>query len=161
MNFFALAISLIDLSCTRHYYCIWPKRSIVSSFDPLRSCLWFCNVLLLSLTKFSKMVKFYIMEYQGVTSQYYYNYPKVQLANISYDSNNYFASPMNSRAGVATHDNSRYVASTNAYIVNGPHHIYIIIQDMFKGRKRPSPVQLQSSRVAHSHTACSWDLHAS
>ena len=31
---------------------------------------------------------------------------------------------MNSHVGVATHDNSRYVASTNAYIVNGPHHIY-------------------------------------
>jgi len=31
---------------------------------------------------------------------------------------------MNSHAGVATHDNSRYVASTNAYSVNGPHHIY-------------------------------------
>ena len=50
--------------------------------------------------------------------------PQVQLANISYDSNNYFASPMNSHADVATHDNNRYVASTNAYIVNGPHHIY-------------------------------------
>ena len=75
------------------------------------------------------------MEYQGVASQYYYNYPKVQHANISYDSNNYFASPMNSHAGVATHDNSRYVASTNAYIVNGPHHTYIIILDiMFKGQ---------------------------
>jgi len=80
------------------------------------------------------------MEYQGVALQYYYNYPKVQLANISYDSNNYFASPMNSRAGVATHDNSRYVASTNAYIVNGPHHIYIYHNPGYvQGQKAAQP----------------------
>ena len=59
-------------------------------------------MLLLSLKKFSKVVKFYIMEYQGVASQYYYNYPKVQLANTSYDSNNYFTSHENSHASVAT-----------------------------------------------------------
>jgi hypothetical protein len=59
-------------------------------------------MLLLLLKKFSKMVKFYIMEYQGVTSQHYYSYLKVQLANTSYDSNNYLADHENSHASVTT-----------------------------------------------------------
>ena len=64
------------------------------------------------------------MEYQGVTPQSYYNYPKVQHANASYDSNNYFASHMNSHVHVASHNNSRHVASANYYVDNGPYHTH-------------------------------------
>jgi hypothetical protein len=49
------------------------------------------------------------MEYQGDSSQYYYNYPKVQLANASNGYSNYFASDINS------HDNPRYVALANTF----------------------------------------------
>jgi hypothetical protein len=55
------------------------------------------------------------MEYQGIASHDYYNYPKVQLANTSHDYNNYFASNMNSHVGVASYNNSRYVASANIF----------------------------------------------
>ena len=50
-----------------------------------------------------------------MTPQSYYNYPKVQLANTSHDYNNYFASNMNSHVGVASYDNTRYVASANTF----------------------------------------------
>ena len=41
-----LALLLVDLSSwARHYCCIWPKRPIASGFDPLWSCLRFCNKL--------------------------------------------------------------------------------------------------------------------
>jgi hypothetical protein len=74
------------------------------------------------------------MEYQGVASQNYYNYLKVQLANASYDSNNYFASSMNSHVDVASHNHTRYVASANTFD-NAPHHICIIIMNiMVKSR---------------------------
>jgi hypothetical protein len=33
-----------------------------------------------------------------------------------------FVSTMNSHVGVATHNDSRYVASANYYVDNGPHH---------------------------------------
>jgi hypothetical protein len=46
---------------------------------------------------------------------YYNKYTKVQLSNASYGSNCYFASPIYSHVGVASHNNSIYVASTNAY----------------------------------------------
>ena len=46
----------------------------------------------LAIEKFSKAVKVYIMEYQGVASQNYYNHTEEQLANASYDPNSYFAS---------------------------------------------------------------------
>jgi hypothetical protein len=48
---------------------------------------------------------------------YYYKYIKVQFSNASYGSNGYFASPINSYVGVASHNNSIYVASTNADIM--------------------------------------------
>jgi len=63
------------------------------------------------------------MEYQGVASQNYYNYHEVQLANASYDLNNYFASSMNSDVDVASHNHIRYVASTNTFD-NAPHHTH-------------------------------------
>jgi hypothetical protein len=63
------------------------------------------------------------MEYQGVTSQNYYNHPKVQLANAFYGSNNYFASSINSHVDVASHNHIRYVASANTYN-NVPHHTH-------------------------------------
>ena len=63
------------------------------------------------------------MEYQGGSSQNYYNYPEVQLANASYDPNNYFASSMNSDVDVASHNHIRYVASTNTFD-NAPHHTH-------------------------------------
>jgi hypothetical protein len=63
------------------------------------------------------------MEYQGVASQNYYNHPKVQLANASYGSNNYFASSINSHVDVASHNHIRYVASANTYN-NVPHHTH-------------------------------------
>jgi hypothetical protein len=55
------------------------------------------------------------MEYQGDSSQYYYNYPEIQLANASNGYSNYFASDINSHVGVASYDNLRYVASTNTF----------------------------------------------
>ena len=66
------------------------------------------------------------MKYQGVASQYYYNHPKVQLANASYDPNSYFASSMSSHVGVASCNDTRYVISANTF-VNAPcytHHNY-------------------------------------
>ena len=63
------------------------------------------------------------MEYQGDSSQFYYNYPEVQLANASYDPNNYFASSMNSHVDVASHNHTRYVASANTFD-NAPHHTH-------------------------------------
>jgi hypothetical protein len=48
-------------------------------------------------------------------SQYYYNYPEVQLANASNGYSNYFASDINSHVGVASYDNPRYVASANTF----------------------------------------------
>ena len=61
------------------------------------------------------------MQYQGVASQNYYNYPEVQLAHASYGYKNYFASNMNSHVGVASHNDSRYAASANIYVVNDLH----------------------------------------
>jgi hypothetical protein len=55
------------------------------------------------------------MEYQGDSSQYYYNYSEVQLANASNGYSNYFASDINSHVGVASYDNPRYVASPNTF----------------------------------------------
>ena len=63
------------------------------------------------------------MKYQGVASQYYYNHPKVQLANASYDSNSYFASSMSFHVGVASCNDTRYVTSANTF-VNAPHHTH-------------------------------------
>jgi len=63
------------------------------------------------------------MEYQGESSQYYCNYPKVQLANTSYDSSGYFVSSMNSHVDVASHNNTKYVAST-ATFDNAPHNTH-------------------------------------
>ena len=64
------------------------------------------------------------MEYQGVASQNYYNYPEVQLAHASYGYKNYFASNMNSHVGVASHNSNRHVASANYYVNNDPHHAH-------------------------------------
>jgi hypothetical protein len=63
------------------------------------------------------------MEYQGGSSQNYYNYPKVQLANASYDPNDYFASSMNSHVGVASCNDTRYVVSADIFD-NVPHHTH-------------------------------------
>ena len=63
------------------------------------------------------------MEYRSVASQNYYNYPEVQLANASYDPNNYFASSMSSHVDVASHNDTRYVASVDTF-VNSPNHTY-------------------------------------
>jgi hypothetical protein len=48
---------------------------------------------------------------------------EVQLAKASYDSNNYFASSMNSHVDVASHNHTRYVASANTFD-NAPHHTH-------------------------------------
>jgi hypothetical protein len=50
------------------------------------------------------------MEYQYGSSQNYYNYPEVQHANTSYGPNNYFASSMNSHVGVASCNDTRFIA---------------------------------------------------
>jgi hypothetical protein len=63
------------------------------------------------------------MKYQGDSSQFYYNYPKVQLANASYGPNNYFASSMSSHVGVASCNDTRYVASTDTFD-NAFHHTH-------------------------------------
>ena len=63
------------------------------------------------------------MEYQGVASQNYRNYLEVQLANASYDFNNYFASSMNSHVDVAGHNHTRYGSSANTFD-NAPHHTH-------------------------------------
>ena len=73
------------------------------------------------------------MEYRGVASQNYYNYPEIHLANASYDSNNYFASSMSSDIGVARHNDTRYVALVNTFN-NVPHHTIIIMDVMVKSR---------------------------
>ena len=77
----------------------------------------------LTIGKFSKAVKFEIMEYQGGSSQNSYNYHKVQLTNTSYDPNNYFASSMSSHVDVASHNDTRYVASVDTFN-NVPHHTH-------------------------------------
>ena len=63
------------------------------------------------------------MEYQGVASQNYCNYLKVQLANASYDFNNYFTSSMNSHVDVASHNHTRYVVSVGPFD-NAPHYTH-------------------------------------
>ena len=63
------------------------------------------------------------MEYQGGSSQSYYNYLEVQLANTSYDPNNYFASHMSSHADVASHNHTRYVVSAGLFD-NAPHNTH-------------------------------------
>jgi hypothetical protein len=68
------------------------------------------------------------MEYQGVASKNYYKYPKVQLANASYDPNSYFASHINSDVGVASHNDTRYV--TSAILLTMLLIIHIIIMDI-------------------------------
>jgi hypothetical protein len=55
------------------------------------------------------------MKYQGDSSQYYYNYHEVQLANTSNGYCNYFASDINSHVSIASYDNPRYVASANIF----------------------------------------------
>ena len=64
------------------------------------------------------------MKYQSIGHLYYYNYPKVQLTNTSHASNYYFPSFMNSHVGVASHNDSRYVASANIYVVNDLHYTH-------------------------------------
>jgi hypothetical protein len=63
------------------------------------------------------------MEYQGGSSQNYYNYPEVQLANASYDPNGYFASHISSHVDVANCNDTRYVASADTFD-NVPHHTH-------------------------------------
>ena len=63
------------------------------------------------------------MEYQGVASQNYYKHAKVQHANAFNDSNSYFASAMNPHVGVASHNDTRYIASANTF-VNTSHHTH-------------------------------------
>ena len=62
--------------------------------------------------------------YQSAHSAYYYANPEVQLANESYDFNNYFVSHMNFHVDVTSHNNSRHVASANYYVDNGPYHTH-------------------------------------
>jgi hypothetical protein len=66
------------------------------------------------------------MEYQGGSSQNYYNYPEVQLANTSYDPNSYFASHISSHVGVASCNDTRYVVSADTFnnASYHTHHIY-------------------------------------
>ena len=59
--------------------------------------------------------------YQSAHSAYYYANPEVQLTNISYDSNNYFASSMSSHVCVASHNDTRYAALAGTF-VNAPYH---------------------------------------
>jgi hypothetical protein len=63
------------------------------------------------------------MEYQGGSPQNYNNYPDVQLANTSYDPNNYFASYMSSHVGVASCNDTTYVASADSFD-NASHHTH-------------------------------------
>ena len=75
--------------------------------------------------------------------------PKAQHANISYDSNSCFANYMNSHIGVASHDNGRYVASTNTYVDNGPHLIY---HNSGYHVQEPMSTMNSSSLIATSNT---------
>jgi hypothetical protein len=63
------------------------------------------------------------MEYQGGSSQNYYNYLEVQLVNASYDPNGYFASHISSHVGVASCNDTRYVASADTFD-NVPYHTH-------------------------------------
>ena len=58
-----------------------------------------------------------------MTPQNYYNYFEIQLANASYDSNNYFASSMNSHVGIASNNDTRYVTSASTFD-NAPHYTH-------------------------------------
>jgi hypothetical protein len=55
--------------------------------------------------------------------QYYYAMPEVHHANILHDSNNYFASTVNSYVDVASHNDTRYIASASTFD-NAPHHTH-------------------------------------
>jgi hypothetical protein len=71
------------------------------------------------------------MEYQGGSSQNYSNYPKVQLANTSYDPNGYFASHISSHVGVASCNDTKYVASADTFdnASHHTHHIYDVYDE--------------------------------
>ena len=109
------------------------------------------------------------MEYQGVTPQSYYNYPKVQLANASYDSNNYFASFMNSHVDVASHNNARYATSANTF-VNAPHNTHhdyeyygqepmsIVISLSFNATSNIQHVNLYSSAISSQYIVQPQDM---
>jgi hypothetical protein len=60
---------------------------------------------------------------ESTTPQYYYATPKVHHANILLDSNNYFASTVNSYVDVASDNDNRYVALASTF-VNAPHHTH-------------------------------------
>jgi hypothetical protein len=66
------------------------------------------------------------MEYQGGSSQNYYNYPEVELANASYDPNGYFTSHISSHVGVASCSDTRYVASTDNYGYHGQEPMHVV-----------------------------------
>jgi hypothetical protein len=87
------------------------------------------------------------MEYRGVASQNYYNYPEVQFAKASHYPNNYFASSMNSHVDVASHNHTRYVASANTF-VNPPHHTQ---HNYEYYRQEPMPVVNSSNFDASSN----------
>jgi hypothetical protein len=109
------------------------------------------------------------MEYQGVASQIYYNHPEVQLANASYDSNNYFASFMISHVGVASHNDTRYVASADI-LVNAPHHTHnnygyygqetmsIVIFSSFDATSNIQHVNRYSSAISSQYMVSPQDM---
>lgn len=63
------------------------------------------------------------MEYQGVSSQYYYNHPRYNL-QIHLMFLIIILQVMNSHVDVASHNNSKSVASANCYVDNAPHHTH-------------------------------------
>jgi hypothetical protein len=63
------------------------------------------------------------MKAQSAVPQYYYAMPMVHHANILHDSNDCFASTINSYVDVTGDNDTRYVASANTF-VNALHHIY-------------------------------------
>jgi hypothetical protein len=91
------------------------------------------------------------MEYQGGSSQNYYNYLEVQLVKASYDPNSYFASHISSHIGVASCNDTRYVASADTFD-NVPHHTHN--NNGYHGQEQhvnPCSSAISSQYVVSSH----------
>ena len=99
------------------------------------------------------------MEYQGVASQSYYNYPEVQLANASYGSNNYFPSDINSHVGVASYDDTRYVASADTFDgYYGQEQMSTVNSLSFDDASNIKHANLYSSAISSQYGAPSQDM---
>ena len=93
------------------------------------------------------------MKYQGGSSQNYYNYLEVQLANASYDPNNYFESSMSSHVDVTGHSDTRYVASADSfnYGYYGQEPMSIVNSSSFDATSNMRHVNPNSSAISSQY----------